>query len=537
LWGTLWNSRGFIEYILTSATVQHVGRSSHVALEVPMPEKPSALNRRQFFARSAIAVGAGTLGTGLFAPLVARAASGGDPPRRGGAPGYGPLHPVGDDLALPAGFHYRVISNEGDPMDDGFPTPKAMDGMSTFALSSGNVLLVRNHEDNQAGAVFRPRPAGSTSSTEGILNSILETHYGPRAFAYDAYAGGGTTTLEVEPHGHRLLLRQHWSLVGTLRNCAGGPTPWGSWLSCEETLESSSATGYAHNHGYIFEVPIDTVPGIPTAPVPLNQLGRFAHEAVAVDPATGIVYETEDQGDGSGFYRFVPSVRPTAPGDLAANGGVLQMLKVVGVNGYETAINQTIGAPLHVEWVTIPNPDPTPATGAAGSAVFTAGLALGGARFRRLEGCWYANGLIFFDSTNGGNMGFGQIWVYDPSAETLTLLVESPLHDVFDGPDNICVSPRGGLIVCEDAGGAQFLRGIAPSGEVFEFARNLRNTIEFAGSCFSPDGQTLFVNLYGRANVRTIQPYKSPVQIPVGPERFERAATVAIWGPWKSGPL
>ena len=134
-------------------------------------------------------------------------------------------------------------------------------------------------------------------------------------------------------------------------------------------------------------------------------------------------------------------------------------------------------------------------------------------------------------------MGFGQMWVYDPSNETVTLIVESPSHEVFDGPDNICVSPRGGLIICEDAGGAQFLRGISPSGELFDFARNLRNTIEFAGACFSPDGRTLFVNLYGRSTVRTTSPYRAPVQIPVGPERFERAATVAIWGPWGGGPL
>jgi uncharacterized protein len=502
-----------------------------------MPEQWSGLNRRQFFTRSAMAAGASTFGTGIFDALVARAASAGPSKGRGGSLGYGPLSPAGDDLALPAGFHYRVVTNEGDPMDDGYPTPKAMDGMAAFGLPNGNVLLVRNHEDNQPGATLRPRPANSTSSSDGILNSILDTDYGPRLTAYDAFAGGGTVTLEVEPHGQRRLVRQHWSLTGTLRNCAGGATPWGSWLSCEETLENSSATGYAQNHGYIFEVPIDTVPGATAAPVPLRRLGRFAHEAVAVDPATGIVYETEDQGDGSGFYRYVPSVKPNGPGDLASSAGVLQMLKVVGVNGYETAINQTIGAPLRVEWVTIANPDPVPPTGAAGSAVFTAGLAAGGARFRRLEGCWYADGRIYFDSTNGGNMGFGQIWVYDPSGGTLTLVVESPSHHVFDGPDNLCITPRGGLIVCEDAAAAQFLRGISPSGEIFDFARNLRNTIEFAGACFSPDGDTLFVNLYGRSTVRTTQPYRSALQIPVGPEPFERAATVAIWGPWKAGPL
>jgi secreted PhoX family phosphatase len=302
-------------------------------------------------------------------------------------------------------------------------------------------------------------------------------------------------------------------------------------------LENASSTGYAQNHGYIFEVPIDTAPGTPIVPVRLGGLGRFAHEAVAVDPATGIVYETEDQGDGSGFYRYVPASPPTTPGDLASHGGVLQMLAIAGASQYVTAIGQTVGVPLSCTWVTIADPDPSPATGPLGSAVFSAGFALGGARFRRLEGCWYANGQIFFVSTNGGDAGFGQVWVYDPSAQTLTLLVESPSHHVFDGPDNICVSPRGGLIVCEDAGAAQFLRGITPHGEIFDFARNIRNTIEFAGACFSPDGQTLFVNLYGRANVRTTQPYGSPVQIPVGPERFERAATVAIWGPWGAGPL
>ena len=149
----------------------------------------------------------------------------------------------------------------------------------------------------------------------------------------------------------------------------------------------------------------------------LRHLGRFAHEAVAVDPATGAVYQTEDQGDGSGFFRYVPSVKPRQPGDLAASTGVFQMLKVVGMPGYETAINQTVGVPLPVEWVTITNPDPVPVSvvvsGQTLSAVFVEGLAAGGARFRRLEGCWYGNGRIFFISTNGGNMGFGQVWEYD----------------------------------------------------------------------------------------------------------------------------
>lgn len=505
-----------------------------------MHPQRSSLSRRQFFARSAAAAGTASLGGGLFDALVARAAFAGERQGRRGV-GYGPLRPAGEDLALPAGFQYRVIANEGDPMDDGFPTPKAMDGMAAFAAPNGNIILVRNQEDGQAGNTLRPRPAGSTSTSAGILNHRLGTHYGPRAFAYDEFAAGGTTTLEVEPHGQRRLVRQYWSLVGTVRNCAGGLTPWGSWLSSEETLESSSSTGYAQNHGYNFEVPIDTVPGTPVVPVPLRHLGRFAHEAVAVDPATGVVYETEDQGDGSGFYRYVPAARPQRPGDLEAPTGVLQMLKVVGGSGYETAINQAAGVPLRVEWVTINNPDPVPASvvvsGVTLSSVFVEGLAAGGARFRRLEGCWYDAGKIYFISTNGGNMGFGQVWVFDIAAQTITLVVESSGHDHFDGPDNCCISPRGGLVFCEDATAAQFVRGVSRDGDVFDIARNLRNTIEFAGACFSPDGNTLFVNLYGRGNERTTTPYKATQQIPVGPEKYERAATVAIWGPWKAGPL
>ena len=505
-----------------------------------MHSKPSSFNRRQFFARSAVAAGATTLGGGLFDALVARSAHAGEPQGRAGG-GYGPLRPAGDDLALPVGFHYRVISNEGDPMDDGFPTPKAMDGMAAFAGPNGNIVLVRNHEDGQAGTTLRPRPPGSTSTSAGILADRLETHYGPRAFAYDEFAVGGTTTLIVEPHGQRELVSQYWSLVGTVRNCAGGLTPWGSWISSEETLENASATNYAENHGYNFEVPIDTECGTPTQPVALRHLGRFAHEAVAVDPVTGAVYETEDQGDGSGFYRFMPSRRPQRPGDLASTTGMFQMLKVVGMPQYETAINQRVGVPLPVEWVNITNPDPTPVSvvvsGATFSAVFVEGLAAGGARFRRLEGCWYDRRKIYFISTNGGNMGFGQVWMYDIVAETITLVVESSGHDMFDGPDNCCVSPRGGVVFCEDATAAQHLRAVSPTGEVFDLARNLRNTIEFAGACFSPDGATLFVNLYGRGNERTTQPYRSPVQIPVGPEKYERSATLAIWGPWKSGPL
>ncbi len=500
----------------------------------------AGLSRRQFFSRSANQVAGATGMAGLFGGFAARSAAAlGDGVKA--SAGYGEVWPAGNELALPPGFQYSVVTYEGERMDDGFPVPKAMDGMGAFPLANGNILLIRNHEDNEAPARFRPRPATSTSTTDGILSRILETHYGPRAFAYDRYIGGGTVSLEVEARGTRRKVREYWSLVGTLRNCAGGVTPWGSWLSCEETLVAADATGADQNHGYVFEVPVTTAPGAPAPPVPLRRLGRMAHEAALVDPQTGIVYETEDQGDVSGFYRFVPASRPSKPGDLAATEGRLEMMRINLAAGYEAAVGQKVGVPLPVGWVPIANPDPTPPTvtvsGVTMAAVFRQGLDAGGAIFRRLEGIWLADGKIYFGSTNGGEAAMGQIWVYDPRAETVTLIYESSQIHALDFPDNIAVSPRGGMVICEDGAGGQHLLGLTTSGELFDFARNIHNSVEFAGACFSPDGQTLFVNIYGRSTVRTVQPYKSAVQVPVGAEKREKALTLAIWGPWGSGLL
>lgn len=477
---------------------------------------------------------------GLFAGLTQSAYASRGPRNEIFVEGYGPLKPAGDELSLPPGFNYTTVSYEDEMMADGFPVPSAMDGMGTFALPNRNILLIRNHENAEAGDRFRPRPATSTSTTAGMLTRILDTHYGPRRAAYDAYAGGGTTSIEVDPRTRRRV-REHWSLVGTLRNCAGGEMPWGSWISCEETLIQTTATVQAQDHGYCFEVPITTTPGNPAPAVPLKAMGLFAHEAVAADPATGIIYETEDQGDVSGFYRFIPTVKPTKPGDLALNGGRLEMLKVDLANNYLTALDQKVGVALPVSWVPVPNPDPRPVSvtviGNTASAVFQQGYNAGGAIFRRLEGCWYHQGKIYFTSTNGGQAGLGQIWIHDPVASTITLLFETPNQHVLDFPDNICMSPRGGMVVCEDGTAGQRLLGVTPRGEIFEFAKNIFNSIEVAGACFSPDGQTLFMNLYGRSTVRTATPWGSPVAHPIGSEVGEKALTLAIWGPWGSGLL
>jgi secreted PhoX family phosphatase len=250
------------------------------------------------------------------------------------------------------------------------------------------------------------------------------------------------------------------------------------------------------------------------------------HEAVAVDPATGIVYLTEDRTfspgsdslPGAGFFRFLPN----QPGDLSS--GRLQMLALKGRPRYDSTTGQHPGRPLPVTWVDIDDPDPANAASDS-SAVFRQGLAKGGTIFQRLEGCWYGDGSIFFNATSGGDAGAGQVWQYRPrgnSGGQLILVFESPSPAVLDAPDNIVVTPRGGLILCEDGlDDEQFLRGLTQRGEIFDFALNTDNDTEFAGACFSPDGQYLFVNIFGDST----RPYSS----------FGK--TFAIWGPWEDGAL
>ena len=454
-------------------------------------------DRRRFLLRSATALGGAALGGHAFAGLAARAAQaavGACESAGLGEGGYGPLIPAGRELALPAGFTYRVFGVSGTPMSNGRPTPTAHDGMAAFALPNGNVRLVRNHE---IPAVLLPLPL---------------TVPGRRALKYDPRGRGGTTSLEVEvrPGGERRLVRDFVSLSGTVMNCAGGPTPWGSWITCEETT-AGAAAGLRRSHGYCFEVPAGAETQVRA--VPLTAMGRFVHEAVAVDPATSIVYETEDRSS-AGFYRFVPA----QPGLLAA-GGRLQALAVAGQPNYDMATGQAVGTTVAVEWVDVADPDP-PDAEANPSAVFDQAFAAGAARFRRLEGCWSGAGSIFFNSTSGGDAGEGQVWQYRPAAGQdgeLTLMFESPGAECLDSPDNLTVSPRGGLLLCEDGQGEQYLRGLTPDGRIFDFALNLANAREFAGATFSPDGQTLFVNIQG--------------------DVVRRGMTLAIWGPWARGAL
>jgi secreted PhoX family phosphatase len=456
----------------------------------------SKVARRDFILTAGMA-GAGAFAFGGFASRAAFLGQDG-----GGSPStdaidYGPLFPARTNntgemlLALPKGFQYTVFGKTGARMTDGHATPRAHDGMAAFHVKN-QLRLVRNHEVNT--------PVGKAGAA-----------IGPNA--YDPFAGGGTTTLVIDTNT-RELVKDFVSLSGTLINCAGGRTPWNTWISCEETLlgpdrfkndSGQDQGGFAKHHGYCFEVA--AAADGPVDPIPLKAMGRFQHEAIAVDPKTGIVYLTEDRPR-AGFYRFIPA----RPGKFAA-GGRLQMLAVKGRPNLDTRTQQTAGARLNVTWVDIPNPDPAEAE-RDDLAVYKQGIAAGAATFARLEGCLYGNERIYFDSTSGGDKKLGQVWEYRPTGKeqgTLTLLFESGDPSILNMPDNLCLNRTGNVVICEDNGVSIHLRVMNQAGQLGTLARNIFEGFEnreFAGVTFSPDYKTLFVN----------------IQVP--------GLTFAIWGPW-----
>ena len=400
------------------------------------------------------------------------------------AAGYGALRPdPAGMLDLPEGFSYKVISQLGDTMDDGFTVPDHADGMGCFDLGGGKLALVRNHEllpDLDGGGV-------SGRAFDTVARSLVPLPGGTTTIVLDA------STLAVE--------RQHRSLAGTIRNCAGGITPWGSWLSCEEFTRRADGR-LNKDHGWVFEVPADA-PGL-VDPRPLEAMGRFNHEAACVDPATGIVYLTEDRDD-SLLYRFIPDT----PGKLA-EGGRLEALALEEISDTRNWAS-TAMAPREAHdarWIALdevhaPEDDLRLRGAAAGATVFARG-----------EGIWMGEGEMFFACTSGGAIREGQIFRLQPDRSgpgRLELYFESASHDQYSFGDNLTIAPDGHLIVCEDQYTpvvANHLRGIAPDGQPYPFAF-LRLQTELAGACFSPDGRTLFVNAY------------SP------------ARTIAIHGPWK----
>ena len=483
-------------------------------------------SRRRFLRTSAAATAA-LLSSAALEGTLARIARGVS--QR--AEGYGPLlkDPRGL-LDLPAGFDYVVLSTSArsdgrdaafqQQLPNGDPVPCRHDGMGSFTGPNGVTILVRNHEvDPEHGLGVDPG----------------------RARPWDPLGKGGTTTLWVDRD--RKLVRSFASLSGTFRNCAGGVTPWGSWLTCEEctyTPGELSAASYdqrpdvAKRHGYVFEVPALAEEIV--EPVPILAMGRFYHEAVAVDAATGHVYLSEDRDDGM-LYRYRPAVleggkrKPAdlKPGDLG-KGGVLEALRIAGRPqektqnwlGGETPF--VPGRAFKVEWVKIPNLDPDvdmardPAHAepdplkkrarTAPGSIRAQGWDLGAAQFARVEGMTGAGRHIYFCATNGGGLLAGQVWKIDCVKQELSLVVEPNDRTVLEGPDNLVVAPNGDLIVCEDGKADDYVVGITREGRCYPIARNAHNDEEFAGACFSADGRTLFVNIQ------------------------EPGITLAIRGPW-----
>lgn len=419
--------------------------------------------------------------------------------------GYGPLikDPNGI-LDLPKGFSYTMFSQYNETMNDGLLVPAAHDGMAVFSGSNGNLIIIRNHELKGESHLL----GGPFGANLELINKV------DKKLLYDSGNNGipgqgGTTTIVYDPL-QKKVVRQFLSLAGTTINCSGGPTPWRSWISCEET-EIQAGEDWKKDHGYNFEVPVSETPKL-TKPVPLRSMGRFSHEAVAIDPDTGIAYQTEDEGNGL-IYRFIPNVK-----GKFHKGGILQALCFKSEPSMDTRNwkkNKILLNELHdVEWITLDDVE------SPENDLRFRGAKNGAAIFARGEGMWFDKGKVYFTCTNGGKKKLGQLFIYTPSPSEgknnennnpgkLKLLVEPQDSEIMDMCDNITVAPWGDMIICEDGKGTDYLLGIQPDGTIYKLAKNALNSKEFAGGVFSPDGSILFVN----------------IQLP--------GFTLAITGPWQ----
>lgn len=395
---------------------------------------------------------------------------------------YGPLVPDPNGiLDLPQGFQYRIISAIGETMSDGKPVPGDPDGMAAYPGPGNTTMLIRNHE-------------------LGFRDERIQGVEGDNP--YDPVERGGTTGVLVAPD--RTVVSHYVTSSGTANNCAGGRTPWGTWLTCEEDIDAG--------HGFVFEV-VGEDPENTLSKTPIREMGYFSHEAAGIDPATGYVYLTEDDfarrdtvpGSGSNvsyLYRFRPN-KTGYPGALLEGG----TLEVATIEELSTPTERTPdfwndGQRFVVVWKEINPQDRDDAE------------AKDGIRFNRLEGAYFAGGAFWFDDTSGGEARFGQIFRYLPATNTLELFLEGTSSNVMEAPDNVVVTPWGDLWFAEDGPGFNRVMGVQPNGAVYEFARVTGS--EFAGPTFSPNGNTFFVNAQ------------------------DFGMTFAIWGPFarqnRSGP-
>ena len=535
------------------------------------------IDRRDLFKSSGAVAASAALAaplTGLMARQAAAAPVDGKGAQTAPEPSpYGDIAPVNDLntglplLQLPRGFSYRSFSWTGDPMNDGQPVPSSHDGMAVVAVGRGRNaqhVLIRNHEI-AVGARVEPKLGNGTVNAAAIYDTST--------------AGGGNTVLKVV---NGQLVDHRATIGGTIINCAGGPTLWGTWLTCEEAfpgVEQTPGIGLTKPHGYVFEVSPDPAQ---TVAEPIRDMGRFSHEAVAIDPRTGEVYLTEDNRNAAGFYRFVPNNISRTYGALG-QGGALYAAKVVGVEqanflaleGPLPSSVATVGQSFEIEWVRIANPDqpltphiegvinnPTPGATFNAYGAYKEARDKGALRQCRGEGIWWSRqeDLTYwtdtnfgYDATNRPGRGLGAVWVYKPnrpdtSRGVMTLVYAAATRIAGNNPDNITVSPRGGVLYMEDGaavvdqyGPGNRLMGLTSAGQAYIFCKNNVNLTEaqvvaagknprsfdddngvfspdqrgneFAGGTFTPDGRVLYVN----------------IQTP--------GITFAIAGPWSRGNL
>jgi secreted PhoX family phosphatase len=422
----------------------------------------NGMNRRDFLKAGGMGTLALTLGSTGVLSLGSKSFADTTSNPTSGFGGYGPLVPDPNGiLDLPKGFHYKIISEEGGQLTTGRNIPGAFDGMAAFEGPNNTTILVRNHE------------LGTSAD-----NPVVGIN------PFDPAAKGGTTGLVVGPN--REVIEEYVTSSGTIRNCAGGATPWGTWLTCEETRSET--------HGYVFEVDPQQ-PENEMSRTPIKDMGRFSHEACAIDPATGFVYLTEDASP-SYLYRFIPNDKSQKPGTLQ-KGGKLYAAAIEAVTDPSASTYKT-GQKFQIVWKEL---DPHFCREDAKKH--------GCIEFSRLEGAFFQAGVFWFDDTSAGDKKLGRVYRYFPATNTLELFYEGTDAYYMEYPDNICMTPWGDLWIAEDGSGQDRIMGITPEGKVYPFAANCLSGAELAGPTFSPDGNTLFVNI------------QSP------------GKTFAIWGPFQ----
>ncbi|GAA1512983.1 DUF839 domain-containing protein [Streptomyces albidochromogenes] len=360
------------------------------------------MERRSFLRGAVIGTSAAAFGGTLW-----RGAAHAAPAQPGAGP-YGALGAAdANGLRLPSGFTSRVIARSGQKVGStAYTWHNAPDGGACYADGTG-WIYVSNSEINPSGGAGAVR----FSSTGAITGA------------------------------YRIL-------SSTRQNCAGGKTPWNTWLSCEEV-----------DRGYVYE----TDPWGVKAAVRRDAMGRFKHEAAAADPVRRTVYLTEDTTDGC-FYRFTP----TTWGDLSA--GRLEVLKMgSGTSG-------------PVTWATVPDP--------SGASTATRNQVSGAKRFTGGEGCYYADDTCWF-TTKGDN----RVWQYNAAAQTIELAYDDSLVNgtaPLTGVDNVTGTSSGDLFVAEDGGNMEICV-ITPDDMVASFLRiDGQSGSEITGPAFSPDGRRLY---------------------------------------------